>query len=97
MATIGAPANPSQVKRHLEHDLEAIESRGSAEVLLAGDSNPVALPGEAGGAADRTGEGGGAGYVGGQVGIARRGVVVVDEQGIDIATELYVGMVLDEA
>jgi len=36
VVTIGAPASPGHLKRHLTHDLEAIESTGQADVLLAG-------------------------------------------------------------
>ncbi|NNF63321.1 MAG: OsmC family protein [Acidimicrobiia bacterium] len=36
VVTIGAPADPDHVKRHLVSDLERIEQAGSANVLLAG-------------------------------------------------------------
>lgn len=36
VATIAAPASPEHVKRHLTSSLEEIETRGTAEVLLAG-------------------------------------------------------------
>jgi len=36
VATIAAPAAPEHIKRHLTSSLEEIETRGAAEVLLAG-------------------------------------------------------------
>ena len=36
VVTLAAPADPDHVKRHLEHDLGAIEAEGQAEVVLAG-------------------------------------------------------------
>jgi putative redox protein len=36
VATIGAPAEPTHLKRHLQTDLETIESEGSATIELAG-------------------------------------------------------------
>lgn len=36
VATIGAPADPAHVKRHLQGSLETIEAQGSARIRLAG-------------------------------------------------------------